>query len=183
MELYDGRPSDTAGREDKEMRVDDLLDSLGIRYQRTDHAPATTMEVCDVIDSVLNCLICKNLFLCNRQQTHFYLLMMPGHKPFRTKDLSKQISSARLSFAPEDKMEEYLDIKPGSISVMGLMNDHDNHVQLLVDRDVLAEQYVGCHPCVNTSSLKLPTGDVFGPYLKAVHHDFIPVELFIAVFL
>ena len=166
MELYNGRPSDTTGREEKEIRVYDLLDSLGIKYQRTDHAPATTMEVCDVIDAVLDCLICKNLFLCNRQQTRFYLLMMPGHKPFKTRDLSKQINSARLSFAPEDKMEEFLDIRPGSVSIMGLMNDHDNRVQL-----------VGCHPCVNTSSLKVLTSDVFGPYLKAVHHDYIPVEL------
>ncbi len=177
MELYDGRPADTAGREEKEIRVYDLLDSLGIKYKRTDHAPATTMEVCDVIDAVLECLICKNLFLCNRQKTRFYLLMMPGHKVFKTKDLSKQINSARLSFAPEDKMEEYLDIKPGSVSIMGLMNDHDKKVQLLVDKDVLAEEYVGCHPCVNTSSLKILTKDVFGVYLPAVGHDYIPVEL------
>ncbi len=177
MTLYDGRPTDTTGREEKEIRVYDLLDSLGIKYQRTDHAPATTMEVCDVIDAVLDCLICKNLFLCNRQKTKFYLLMMPGHKPFKTKELSKQINSARLSFAPEDKMEEFLDIKPGSVSIMGLMNDHDNNVQLLVDKDVLAEEYLGCHPCVNTSSLKLLTKDVFEKYLPAVDHDYIPVEL------
>lgn len=177
IELHEGRPDDLTGREEKEIRVYDLLDSLGIKYKRTDHAPATTMEVCDVIDAVLDCLICKNLFLCNRQQTKFYLLMMPGHKQFKTKDLSKQINSARLSFAPEEKMEEFLDIKPGSVSIMGLMNDHDNNVQLLVDKDVLAEKYVGCHPCVNTSSLKMLTSDVFGPYLKAVHHDYIDVEL------
>lgn len=177
MILYDGRPENTDGREKKEIRVYDLLDSLGIKYQRTDHAPATTMAVCDVIDAVLHCLICKNLFLCNRQKTKFYLLMMPGDKPFKTKELSHQLGISRLSFAPEEKMEEYLDILPGSVSIMGLMNDRDNNVQLIVDEDVLKEEYVGCHPCVNTSSLKLRTEDVFGTYLRAVHHDYISVRL------
>lgn len=177
MELYDGRPETNAGREEKEIRVYDLLDSLGIRYQRTDHAPATTMAVCEDIDKVLGCLICKNLFLCNRQQTSFYLLMMPGDKVFKTKELSHQIGSARLSFAPEEKMAEYLDILPGAVSVMGLMNDTEHHVRLLVDEDVLSGEYVGCHPCVNTSSLKIRSDDVFHTFLSAVHHDYQTVRL------
>ena len=177
MELYDGRPETNAGREEKEIRVYDLLDSLGIRYQRTDHAPATTMAVCEDIDKVLGCLICKNLFLCNRQQASFYLLMMPGDKVFKTKELSHQIGSARLSFAPEEKMAEYLDILPGAVSVMGLMNDTEHHVRLLVDEDVLSGEYVGCHPCVNTSSLKIRTDDVFHTFLSAVHHDYQTVRL------
>ena len=177
MELYDGRPETNAGREEKEIRVYDLLDSLGIRYQRTDHAPATTMAGCEDIDKVLGCLICKNLFLCNRQQTSFYLLMMPGDKVFKTKELSHQIGSARLSFAPEEKMAEYLDILPGAVSVMGLMNDTEHHVRLLVDEDVLSGEYVGCHPCVNTSSLKIRTDDVFHTFLSAVHHDYQTVRL------
>ena len=177
MELYDGRPETNAGREEKEIRVYDLLDSLGIRYQRTDHAPATTIAVCEDIDKVLGCLICKNLFLCNRQQTSFYLLMMPGDKVFKTKELSHQIGSARLSFAPEEKMAEYLDILPGAVSVMGLMNDTEHHVRLLVDEDVLSGEYVGCHPCVNTSSLKIRTDDVFHTFLSAVHHDYQTVRL------
>ena len=177
MELYDGRPETNAGREEKEIRVYDLLDSLGIRYQRTDHAPATTMAVCEDIDKVLGCLICKNLFLCNRQQTSFYLLMMPGDKVFKTKELSHQIGSARLSFAPEEKMAEYLDILPGAVSVMGLMNDTEHHVRLLVDEDVLSGEYVGCHPCVNTPSLKIRTDDVFHTFLSAVHHDYQTVRL------
>lgn len=177
MELYDGRPETNAGREEKEIRVYDLLDSLGIRYQRTDHAPATTMAVCEDIDKVLGCLICKNLFLCNRQQTSFYLLMMPGDKVFKTKELSHQIGSARLRFAPEEKMAEYLDILPGAVSVMGLMNDTEHHVRLLVDEDVLSGEYVGCHPCVNTSSLKIRSDDVFHTFLSAVHHDYQTVRL------
>lgn len=177
MELYDGRPDDTEGREEKEIRVYDFLDMLGIRYKRTDHAPATTMEVCEKIDAVLDAVICKNLFLCNRQKTLFYLLMMPADKPFKTKELSSQINSARLSFADEEYMERYLDIKPGAVSVMGLMNDTGNNVRLLVDEDVLKGEYLGCHPCVNTSSLKIKSDDVFKTFLKEVHHDMTVVHL------
>ena len=177
MELYKGRPSDEAGREDREIRVYDLLDKLGIEYIRTDHERTDTMEECNEIDKVLEVLICKNLFLCNRQKTNFYLLMMPGDKPFKTKELSSQINSARLSFASAEDMEKYLDIHPGAVSIMGLMNDHDNAVQLLVDEDVLKGEYFGCHPCVNTSSLKLKTEEVFTKYLEAVHHNYMTVTL------
>lgn len=177
MELFDGRPEDVTGREEKEIRVYDLLDRIGIKYNRTDHEPATTMEVCKDIDGILNAVICKNLFLCNRQKTQFYLLMMPADKPFKTKELSAQINSARLSFADERYMEEFLDIHPGSVSVMGLMNDKNHHVRLLVDEDILKGEYLGCHPCVNTSSLKIKTADVFDKFLKEVGHDMTVVHL------
>ena len=177
MELYKGRPDTNEGRLEREIRVYDFLDDHGIEYWRTDHAPADTMEVCSEIDAVLGATICKNLFLCNRQKTQFYLLMMPGDKPFKTKEITSQIGSARLSFASPEDMEKYLDITPGSVSVMGLMNDKDNRVRLLVDEDVLKGEYVGCHPCVNTSSLKIKTADVFGKYLDAVHHTATTVKL------
>ena len=177
MKIDDGRPVNTEGREEKEIRVYDFLDRLGIKYKRTDHAPATTMEVCEEIDGILGAVICKNLFLCNRQKTSFYLLMMPADKPFKTKELSSQINSARLSFADTEHMEEYLDISPGSVSIMGLMNDTDNNVRLLVDEDVLKGEYIGCHPCVNTSSLKVRTDDIFNTFLREVHHDMTVVHL------
>lgn len=177
MELFNGRPESTEGRLEREIRVYDFLDNLGIDYVRTDHGPADTMEHCNEIDKVLEVLICKNLFLCNRQKTNYYLLMMPGDKKFKTKELSAQINSARLSFAGPEDMLKYLDIEPGAVSIMGLMNDKDNAVKLLVDEDVLKGEYLGCHPCVNTSSLKLKTKDVFDTYLPAVHHDMQIVKL------
>ena len=177
MELVHGRPADTAGRLEKEIEVYDLLDRLQIPFERTDHEEANTMEACLEIDRILDTIICKNLFLCNRQKTQFYLLMMPGDKPFKTKDLSKQINSARLSFAEPEYMEEYLHIKPGAVSIMGLMNDTENHVQLLVDKPVLESETLGCHPCVSTSSLKLKTKDVFEKFLPAVHHEAIMVDM------
>ena len=177
MKLYDGRPENTEGRLPREIRTYDFLDSLGISYQRTDHEAANNMEACSEIDAVLNVVICKNLFLCNRQKTRFYLLMMPGDKKFKTKELSAQIGSSRLSFAEPEDMLKYLDIEPGAVSIMGLMNDRENAVQLLIDEDVLSEEYLGCHPCVCTSSLKMLTKDVTGKFLPAVKHEYLIVHL------
>jgi Ala-tRNA(Pro) deacylase len=178
MFLEKGRPQSCDGRLDKEKRVYDLLDSLNIEYERVDHEPVETMEACAEIDKLLEpAVICKNLFLCNSQKTKFYLLMIRNDKKFKTKEISCQINSARLSFAPPEYMEKYLDITPGSVSVMGLMNDKDNDVTLIVDEDVLKAEYFGCHPCINTSSLRLKVSDVFETFLKAVHHAYTIVHL------
>ena len=179
MELQNGRPETTSGILDKEIRVYDLLDKLGIAYQRVDHEATMTMEACEEVDRILgdDTTICKNLFLCNRQETNFYLLLMPGDKPFKTKDLSAQIHSARLSFAKPEYMEKYLDITPGSVSVLGLMNDSEKKVQLLIDEDVMKEPYFGCHPCINTSSLKFTTEDLTKKIIPALGHDPITVSL------
>lgn len=170
MELFNGRPADCTGRLQKEIRCYDLLDSLGVSYQRIDHEAAMTMEVCLPIDEALQATICKNLLLCNRQCTAFYLLMLPGEKPFKTSVLSREIGSSRLSFAAPEYMERFLDITPGSLSVLGLMNDGENQVQLLIDEDVLKGEYIGCHPCINTSSLRLKTRDLMAVILPAMHH-------------
>ena len=177
MKIYKGRPEDTNGRSETEIRTYDLLDKLKIEYERADHETAETMEACVEIDKALGTEMCKNLFLCNRQKTQFYLLLMPTDKPFRTKELSAQLGCARLSFADAEDMEKYLGITPGSVSVMGLMNDKENNVQLLVDREIAENEYLGCHPCVNTSSLKIKTKDVFEKFLKNVRHDYITVDL------
>lgn len=177
MKLYNGRPSSVEGREEKEIKVYDLLDSLGIPYMRTDHKAVGTIADCLEVDKILEIKICKNLFLCNRQKTSFYLLLVPGDKALKTKELSKQIPTSRLSFASGEDMEKYLNVSPGSATIMGLIFDPENKVQLLVDEELLDEEYFGCHPCVNTSSLKLKTEDVLGKFLKAVGHDYITVKL------
>ena len=179
MEFQKGRPENTDNRLDEGIRVYDFLDKLGIQYQRIDHEAAMTMEACEEIDHALgdNTTICKNLFLCNRQETDFYLLLMPGDKPFKTKDLSAQIHSARLSFAKPEYMEKYLDITPGSVSVLGLMNDSEKKVQLLIDEDVMKEPYFGCHPCINTSSLKFTTEDLMQKIIPALEHEPVTVTL------
>lgn len=170
MELLTGRPENCADRLDKETRVYDMLDKLGITYQRIDHNPAMTMEDCAAVDAALDATICKNLMLCNRQSTAFYLLMLPGAKVFKTKDLSAQIGSSRLSFATAEHMKSLLDITPGSLSVLGLMNDKDGQVQLLIDEDVLKGEHIGCHPCINTSSLRLKTSDLMERILPEMNH-------------
>lgn len=170
------RPT-SIGRLPKEMAVYELLEKLEIPYLRLDHEVTASIEDCHNVDQLLGIHICKNLFLCNTQKTDFYLLMMPGEKKFKTKELSSQIGSARLSFAGPEFMEEFLDITPGSVSVMGLMNDHDGRVRLLIDQDVLKDEYVGCHPCINTSSLKIKTSDMLEKFLPYVQHDYTVVEL------
>lgn len=178
LQLVKGRPTTDEGRLAKEIRTYDLLDKLGITYERVDHEEANTMEACLAIDEVLEpAVICKNLFLCNAQKTRFYLLMIREDKKFKTKEISHQINSARLSFAPAEYMEQFLDITPGSVSVMGLMNDTGNQVTLLVDEDILKEELFGCHPCINTSSIRLKVSDVFEKFLPEVHHDYMVVTL------
>lgn len=177
MQREEGRPTETEGRLEKELRVYDLLDALGVSYSRIDHAPAMTMEICREIDESLDAVICKNLFLCNRQQTDFYLLMIPGEKIFKTKDLSGQIGSSRLSFASGEQMEALLNCSPGSASVLGLMNDHEGRVRLLIDRDVLEGDYVGMHPCVNTASIRVSTKDLLEKILPALKHSPTTVTL------
>ena len=189
LTIYKGRPGNITGRQEREVRVYDLLDSIGVDYDRLDHAPAMTMEVCDAVnaafgrmtleefkvedsnDRTKHAIICKNLFLCNRQKTKFYLLMIPGDKKFLTKNLSAQINSSRLSFAGEEDMQKFLDVTPGSVSVLGLMNDHGHIVQLLIDSDVLQSEYVGCHPCINTSSLRMKTKDLMEKVIPALQHE------------
>ena len=177
MELLNGRPSDPSGRLEKEIRVYDFLDSLSISYQRVDHEALMTIEACRDVDQILNAAICKNLFLCNRQETSFYLLLLPGDKKFKTKEVSSQLGVARLSFANETYMEKFLDMTPGSVSILGLMNDKENHVQLLIDEDLLTEPYIGCHPCINTSSLKIAMKDMMEKIIPAMKHKPIFVKL------
>ena len=174
MELKQGRPQEK--RIAKEERVYDLLEKLHIDYQRIDHEKADTMEICLEIEKSLQATICKNLFLVNSNKSQYYLLMLLGHKKFKTKDISKQIHSSRLSFASDDKMLEYLDITPGSVSVIGLINDTDCHVQLIVDEDILKEEYIGFHPCINTTSMKIKTKDLFEKVLPSIKHDYYIIQ-------
>lgn len=177
LSLQKGRPHDYEERLVKERRVYDLLDMLNIEYDRVDHEPLATMEACQEVDELLDLNMCKSLFLCNAQKTNFYLLVMPGEKKFKTKDLSHQIGSARLSFAQADDMERLLDITPGSVSVMGLMNDTDGKVQLIVDKDILSDEFFACHPCINTSSIKFMKEDLKEKILPEINHSAIIVEL------
>ena len=171
-----GRPSDADKRLPKEQKCYDMLDRLGVEYAGVDHEHADTIEVCHEIESTLGAKICKNLFLTNRQQTEFYLLLMPGDKPFKTKLLSKQIGTARLSFASSEHMQELLDITPGSVSVLGLMND-GGRVHLVIDSDLLKNEFIGCHPCINTSTLRIRTSDILEKFLPEVGHEYAVVEL------
>ena len=176
MERIKGRPADESGRLAKEIRCYDFLDGLGIEYERIDHDAVYTMEGLEDRKKELGAMICKNLFLCNRKATDFYLLMIPDYKKFKTADISKQLGISRLSFADEKYMEEFLDITPGSVSVLGLMNDKEEHVKLVIDKAILTEEYIGCHPCINTTSLRFKTEDFTGKVIPALGHEPVFVE-------
>ncbi len=178
LQIQKGRPMDVENRSAKEIRTYNLLDSIKIEYDRIDHEAVETMAACQEIDALLvPAVVCKNLLLCNSQKNKFYLLMIAGDKRFDARKISDQIGSSRLSFAPQEYMEQFLDIRPGSVSIMGLMNDKENRVQLLVDEEILSYDYLGCHPCVNTTSLKIRTGDILEKFLHEVHHEYKLVQV------
>lgn len=177
MTIETGRPADCSGRLEKECAVYDLLEQLNIPFTRADHPAAFTMEECEAVSQALHTPICKNLFLCNRQKTAFYLLLLPASKPFRTKEITAQLECARLSFAGEEQLASLLHLTPGSATIFGLQYDTENRVQLVVDRDLLDEAYFGCHPCINTSTIRLRTSDVFDRLTHALHHDYTLVTL------
>lgn len=168
-QLYETPPL-SEGRLPKEMNTYTLLASLGIAYVRLDHDATATVDDCFEVEQRLNIRICKNLFLNNAKKTRFYLLMMPGEKRYRAGEVSAQVQSTRLSFAGAQDMERLLGITPGSVSVLGLMNDINHEVSLLIDRDLLAEEYVGCHPCVNTASVRLAMDDLLNKFLPFTGH-------------
>ncbi len=167
--LAHGNPHDDS-RIPAERETYALLDSLGIEYDRVDHEALFTMEACAAVDAVLGMHICKNLFLQTRTGSAFYLLLMPDDKPFKTKELSAQIGSSRLSFSDAEHMQLLLSLTPGSVSVMGLAFDQEKKVQLLIDRDLLQSEYFGCHPCINTSTLRMRTADILEKFLPAIGH-------------
>lgn len=177
MDVNIGRPQNEEGRVPQEVRCYDLLEELNIEFERVDHEAAETIEVCLERSAVLGTRICKNLFLCNRQETAFYLLVMPADKQFRTSAVSYQLGVARLHFGDEAHMERYLDLRPGSVSILGLMNDRENMVRLIMDRDILGQEYFACHPCINTSSLKFLSLELFNKLLPKMGHEPTFVDL------
>ena len=170
--LYKIKPND-GDRMDKEIATHELLEKLDIPYIGVDHSAVATIEDCYEPEAALGVELCKNLFLCNGPKTDFYLLVLPGHKKFVTKEVSKQIGTSRLSFGDAEKMEKYLNVTPGSVSILGLAYDTECKIQLLIDKEIIESEYIGCHPCINTSSLKLKTSDLLEKFLPYTGH--VPV--------
>lgn len=175
MEVHNGAPAES--RSDVENRVYAALAQLEIPFTRVDHEAAFTMEDCAAISAALEVHICKNLMLTPRNRSAFYLLCLPAEKPFSTKDFSKLIGSSRLSFATEEDLVALLGCHAGSASVLGLMNDTEHRVTLAIDRAVAEDEWFGCHPCKNTSSLRLKTRDVLEKFLRATGHEAVIVDL------
>ena len=148
-----------------------LLETLRIPYRMVEHPAAGAMEDLVAVEERLGVRICKNLFLCNRQKTVFYLLLIPADKRFKTSVVSKLIGSSRLSFGEEDKLYELLGVRPGSITPLGLVFDEAHQVNLLIDREVLALEEIGMHPLVNTASIAMKTEDMMKVYFPFTGHE------------
>lgn len=173
--LFNTHPETTAT--EKEMASYIFLEDNGVEYIRAEHDEAATIELCENIEKVIDAKICKNLLLCNRQQTDFYMLLIPGDMPFKTKYLSKQIGSARLSFASGEQMTELLNVTPGSLTVLSLMFDKEQKVKLLIEKNVFNDEFFACHPCVNTATVKFSTADLKDKVLPKLLHEYTIVDL------
>lgn len=173
---YRGKPKDLDKRQEKERKCYEFLEKIGIDYEVVDHEEALDMDKCLEIETVLGVKICKNIMLCNRQETRFFIFMMPGDKKYVTKDVSKKIGMSRLSFAKEEHLKDYLNVTPGSVSVLGLLNDIDNRVELVIDRDVIGQNHIRCHPCVNTSTLKIKTDDFLTRIIPALNKEALIID-------
>ena len=173
-QVYTAAPSEE--RCAVEMETFALLDRLGIPYTWVAHDMANTIEDCAAVDAALGISICKNLFLCNRQKTEFYLLAMPGDKLFQTKELSRQLGTARLSFAPPERMEELLGCAPGSASVLGMAYDKSHQVHLLMDREVYESEWFGCHPCKSDATVRIQTRDLLNIFFPYTGHPVTVVD-------
>ena len=173
--LFNTHPETTAT--EKEMASYIFLEDNGVEYIRAEHDEAATIELCENIEKVIDAKICKNLLLCNRQQTDFYMLLIPGDMPFKTKYLSRQIGSARLSFASGEQMTELLNVTPGSLTVLSLMFDKEQKVKLLIEKNVFNDEFFACHPCVNTATVKFSTADLKDKVLPKLLHEYTIVDL------
>ena len=175
-QVYRGVPKDIDSRQEKERKCYDFLSKLGIDYEVVDHEEASDMDRCREIESVLGVKICKNIMLCNRQESRFFIFMMPGDKKYVTKEVSKKIGMSRLSFAKEKYLKEFLNVSSGSVSVLALLNDLDNKVELVIDRDVIQQENIRCHPCVNTSTLKIKTEDFLNKIIPALKKEAMIID-------
>ena len=175
-QVYRGVPKDIDSRQEKERKCYDFLSKLGIDYEVVDHEEASDMDRCREIESVLGVKICKNIMLCNRQESRFFIFMMPGDKKYITKEFSKKIGMSRLSFAKEKYLKEFLNVSSGSVSVLALLNDTDNKVELVIDRDVIQQDHIRCHPCVNTSTLKIKTEDFLNKIIPALKKEVMIID-------
>lgn len=177
MTLHKGRPADEAGRPERELRTYDFLDALGVPYEQMDRQPQAGEEVQAAARQALDAMICKNILLCNRKETMFYLLLFPWGKRFVTGDVTSQLGVPHLSFAPDKYLEELLGTPSGSVSVLSLRNDWERKVRLVADKAVWDHHHFACHPCANTSSVRFSMSDFVNVVLPALGHPPMIIDL------
>lgn len=146
------------------------LEKLHISFERVDTDEAISMEDCIEINQKLDMKMVKTLFLCNRQKTELYLFVTTADKPFKSKDFSNSLGISRLSFAPEELMENILGVKIGAATIFGVLMDKDNLVQVVFDKDVLLEEWYGCSDGTTTGYMKVKTNQIVDNFLSYIKH-------------
>ena len=147
------------------------LERLGIPVERIDNDPAVTMEDCEAVDAALGVPTVKTLLLCNRQQTMFYLYVMPGDKPFSTKDFGAALQISRVSFAPAEKLREFLGTEVGATTPLSLVADPDKRVRLIIDKAAVAPEAIGFPDGTTTCYMRMRTADLLGQFIPAAGHE------------
>lgn len=158
-------------------KIYEALEKLQIPFQRVDTDEAITMEDCVTIDEKLDMNVVKTLFLCNRQQTVFYLFITVGNKPFHSKAFSNTLDVARISFAPAEQMESILGTKIGAATVFSSLLDTENKVRIVFDKEVIAEKWYGCSDGTTTGYMKVRTEDICKKFLPYTNHTFSVIEV------
>ena len=152
-----------------------FLTEHGIAFEAIEHAPVETMADCEALG--LPAAHCKNLFLCNRAGTQYYLLLIRADKPFVTREVSHALGVSRLSFGKDEALFAMLHTHAGSVSPMGLIYPEAKDVRLLCDRDLLNAPGIAFHPLVNTASLWMKTEDFLNRFLPLTGHDITFIDI------
>jgi len=154
----------------------EALEELKIPFDRVENDFMISMEDCEAVNKKMNTRMAKNLFLCNRQKTEFYLFITKDNKHFNTKIFSKAMGISRVSFAPEETLTEYLGTKIGATTIFSLVYDKDCKVHLVIDKDVLEEKFHACNDGTNNAHIKITTKDLMEKYLKYTKHEPVIIE-------
>ena len=169
---------DGLSKDEMESCVCRLLETLGISWQMMHHAPVRTSADCTEIERELHTSGCKNLFLRGSSGTAWYLVLLPPEEKADLRALAVQLGEKRLSFAGKEDVKNILHTEPGAVSILCLCFETAEQVRVLIHRKILEKETIGCHPCINTASLKLSVRDLTEKFLEPA-----PVQISDAMFI
>ena len=136
------------------------LDELGIKYYYYEHPLAKTMEDCEGIGADVGAKHFKNIYACDHTETNFFIIIIRADKKFRTSEVSRKLGVSRLSFCTDEMLQENLGVVSGAVTPLALMNDKEHKTLLVVDKDILRDEMVCCHPLTSDASVAMHRYDL-----------------------